>query len=300
MSCRAFVPAVLLALVCAPAAARDGTQIYQRALASMVQIVGVSPEGRYRLGSGVVLPNGTVATNCHVTMRAKRVQLFLGDGSTARRQTADVRHDVCALEFPDLVRQPSALSASRRLRVGDRVFAVGYNGGKALSYQSGKVAELFEYDGGMVIKITAPFTHGASGGGLFDQDGRLVGLLTFFRVAEDEQISYFAVPVEWVQNLQAGTAREIGALPGVPFWADSIENQPSFLQAGALEADGRWDELATLARRWTQMRPEDAQAWVALGKANAKLGDRSGAAVAYRRAAELRAVHPAMAETGNR
>jgi hypothetical protein len=175
------------------------------------------------------------------------------------------------------------------------VYAVGFNAGRGLSYQSGEVAELFDHDGGMVIRTTAPFTHGASGGGLFDSEGRLVGILTFFRVSKD-QTDYFAVPVEWLESLETASAREIGPLEGVPFWADDIQHQPTFLQAGALEADGRWDELATVARQWTETNPGDAQAWVALGKATSKLGDRAAAASAFRRAAELGVVHPAASE----
>jgi hypothetical protein len=289
----------LLALLSLPAAALDSNEVYQRARVSMVQIVGVTPEGRYHAGSGVVLPDGTVATNCHVTMRAKRVQQFMGNGPSASLQAADVTHDLCALYFPDLDRRAATLGTSRELAVGDAVYAVGFNAGKGLSYQPGEVAELFEHDGGMVIRTTAPFTHGASGGGLFDAQGRLVGILTFYRVSKD-RTDYFAVPVEWLKNLETAAARDIAPLEGLPFWADHIEHQPTFLQAGALEADERWDELATVARQWTETNPGDAQAWVALGKAASKLGDEAVATSAFRRAAELGVVHPAARELDNR
>jgi hypothetical protein len=289
---KAFPAVALLVLLSSPAAALDGPEVYQRARVSMVQVVGVTAEGRYHVGSGVSLPNGTVVTNCHVTRRAKRVQMFLSPRDSARLQAADVAHDLCALYFPELHRAPVELSASRQLRIGDRVYAVGFNAGNGLSYQPGEVAELFEHHGGMVIRTTAPFTHGASGGGLFDAEGRLVGILTFFRASLNET-HYFAIPVEWLQPLEARTGQAIAPLEGNPFWADAIERQPSFLRAGALEADQRWDELAAFAEQWTQADPSNAQAWVALGKAKAQLGERSVATTAFRRAAELGVVHPA-------
>src|SRR2546429_5888717 len=50
---------------------------------------------------------------------------------------------------------------------------------------------LYAYDGAHVIRTTAPFDFGSSGGALFDAAGRLVGLLAF--KARDENLRY-AVP----------------------------------------------------------------------------------------------------------
>ena len=292
MQFRILVGVALAVGVAPPAAALDGFAVYQAARPHLVQVVGVSAEGRYHVGSGVALPNGTVVTNCHVTLRAKRVQLFLGGGEDASLQSAAVAHDLCALYFPDLKRAGATLGATRELRVGDTVLAVGFNAGKGLTYQPGEVTELYELDGGRVVRTSAAFTHGASGGGLFDEHGRLVGILTFFRVTKDKT-DYFAVPVEWLAALDALPAQPISPLTGVPFWADQVGRQPAFLRAGALEADGRWDELAALARDWTDAAPHDGNAWLALGKAATQLGQGSLADDAFRRAAELGAAQPA-------
>jgi len=292
MLLRSVIGAALLASLAPPAIALDGFEVYQAARPNLVQVVGVSAEGRYHVGSGVAMPNGTVVTNCHVTLQSKRVQLFLGGGADAALQSATVSHDLCALYFPDLKRAGAAVGSTRELNVGDSVFAVGFNAGKGLTYQPGEVAELYELEGGMVVRTSAPFTHGASGGGLFDRNGRLVGILTFFRVSKD-RTDYFAVPVEWFKDLEAAPALPIAPLEGVPFWADQMGRQPAFLRAGALEADGRWEELATMARDWTGATPEDGNAWMALGKAASQLGDHSVADDAFRRAAELGVVQPA-------
>jgi len=289
----AIAPIALLTLLSMPASANDGTSVYQRARPSLVQIVGVGDNGRIYLGSGVALPNGNVVTNCHVTQRAKSVRLFWGGNSpSATLEAPDVSHDLCALRFPDMTRQPAALGASNNLKIGDRVYAVGFNAGNGLSYQEGEVAQLYEHDGGMVIRTTAAFTHGASGGGLFDQDGKLVGILTFFRVAKDET-AYFAVPVEWIKPLEAVASTPVAPLEGIPFWANEMTRQPTFLQAGALEADGRWQELAVLAREWTQASPDNGQAWMALGKASLYIGQRREAELAFQRAVDLGLTYPA-------
>jgi serine protease Do len=55
-------------------------------------------------------------------------------------------------------------------------------------------------DGTRYIQITAPITHGSSGGGLFDERGRLIGITTLgaktgnlnFAVAIDEALLFLA------------------------------------------------------------------------------------------------------------
>lgn len=293
MSGKTIGSAALLAVLSLPAFALDNIELFQEARPSLVQLAGVGAGGRLYLGTGVAISNETVVTNCHVTQRANRVQ-FLGGGygQQATLQVSDVSHDLCVLQVQNMALRPTSIGSSRKLKVGDPVFALGFNAGASLSFQRGQVAELFEHDGAMVIRTTAGFTHGASGGGLFDQDGKLVGILTFYRVARGET-SYFAVPVEWLEALQHTPAKEIEPLTGVPFWADSAERQPSFLQAGALEQDGRWDELANLAKQWTDASPEDGQAWMALGKAKLYLGDRAMAEVAFKHAVDLGITYPA-------
>ncbi|HZR01832.1 MAG TPA: trypsin-like peptidase domain-containing protein [Burkholderiales bacterium] len=288
----------LLALIATSASALDAYAVFTAVRPSLVQVVGVAGEGRLQLGSGVALPNGTVVTNCHVTSRARRVQLFFAN-TTASLQSAEVNKDLCALYFPDIKKQPATIRPTADLKIGETVYAVGFNAGGALSYQAGEVAELFEHEGAKVVRTTAAFTHGASGGGLFDSEGRLVGILTFFRVAKG-RTDYFAVPVEWLDRLDRAKAEPIAPLPGLPFWAADVQQQPAFLRAGALEADGQWDQLAELARSWTVTRPTDGQAWSMLGKAAAQLGDSSLAQTAFRRAEELGVVHPAAARETSR
>jgi hypothetical protein len=287
--------ATVIALFPLSAVARDSWQIFQQVRPSLVQVIGVGANGRYHMGSGVSLPNGTVVTNCHVTLAAKRVMLFGGTrGEGAQLQAADVAHDICALYFPELLHPPATVSSSRSLKLGDPVYAVGFNAGRSISFQSGEVVELFDHDGGLVIRTSAAFTHGASGGGLFDQEGRLVGILTFFRT-QPGGTSYFAVPAEWLHALDKTPAQEVGPLAGIPFWAEQTHRQPAFLQAAVFEADNRWEDLLTLARGWTSSRPDDAQAWLALGKASLNTGQPGAARDAFRRAGELGVTYPAAA-----
>jgi len=270
-----------------PAWALEGADVYSLVRSSLVQLVGTGVDGRFYLGSGVALPDGSVVTNCHVTQHSKRVEPFWGNSPVrAESQRADVKHDLCLVQMPGLAARPVDVASSKRLRVGDKVYAIGFNGGRRLTYEEGEVSELYPLDGGMVIRTTAAFSQGASGGGLFDDHGRLVGILTFFRVSGE--VAYFAVPVEWVTSVEGASSAAVQPMEGTPFWAASLEQQPQFLQAGALEADGRWQELVQLARGWTESEPQNGSAWAALARASAKMGDQATAESALRRAAESR------------
>ena len=285
MSSKAIGAAALLLTASMPALALEGADVYTQVRSSLVQLVGVGVEGRFYLGSGVALPNGSIVTNCHVTQHAKRVEPFWASTPVrAESQRADVKHDVCLVQMPGLPVRPVELASSKGLHVGDKVYAIGFNGGRRLTYEEGEVSELYALDGGMVIRTTAAFSQGASGGGLFDAEGRLVGILTFFRVSGE--VAYFAVPVEWVKGVETATSAAVQPIEGVPFWAASLDRQPQFLQAGALEADGRWQELVQLARGWIESDPQDANAWAMLAKASSKMGDEATAVTARKRAAE--------------
>jgi S1-C subfamily serine protease len=134
MNSKCIGAATLLLIASAPAVARDDEDLYHRARASLIQIVGVGAEGAYYFGSGVTLPDDNIVTNCHVTQRAKRVEPFWGrSGLKADSQRADVAHDLCLLHIPGLNRRPAEVASSRNLRVGDKVYAFGFSGGRSLT-----------------------------------------------------------------------------------------------------------------------------------------------------------------------
>jgi hypothetical protein len=275
----------LCALFCASAAAAPPEEVFRTARFSMAKLAAYSADGRIFFGSGVALPDGRLVTNCHVTRLAQRIHLVQGDAAApVIAQADDVAHDLCVLSLGMSRMHPATLRPSRSLRVGEPVYAVGFNRGLGLTYQAGRVSELFEHDGGVVIRTTAAFTTGASGGGLFDSEGQLVGILTFVRVEKEHDSSYFALPVEWLKV--DGPGKTIAPLEGIPFWAEVAERQPKFLRAKQLEVDARWGDLVAMAREWSERSPADGHAWLNLGMGLRNFGDELAAAEAFRRAAE--------------
>lgn len=257
---------VLLACLFAalPAAATD-FGAYQRVAASVIRVVADVPGAKTSFGSGVVLPGGRVATNCHVIPDVRRVAVMdAGARTEAMRNLGDAAADLCVLETGALTAPAVQLGSASSLKVGDEVVAIGFGGGSARSISTGRVTALYPYRGGQVIRTSAAFRQGASGGGLFDQRGQLVGITTFYRRGETE-FSFFAIPVEWIDSLRP---EEAAAKPqSGPFWMRAPADQPHFLQVATLEADGKWDEMAQAARLWTQDEPAQAESWDALIRA---------------------------------
>lgn len=275
----------LCALRCISAAAAPPEEVFRTARLSMAKLVAYSSEGRTFFGSGVALPDGRLVTNCHVTRLAQRINLLMGNASaTVDSQFDDVNHDLCVLTVTNAQFQPTTVRGSRSLKIGEPVYAIGFNRGQGLTYQAGQVSELFEHDGAMVIRTTAAFTTGASGGGLFDANGNLVGIITFVRVEKGRNYSYFALPLEWLHPDMPG--KPVAPLDGTPFWAETPARQPHFMRASQLETDARWVELIAMAREWSERSPEDGHAWLSLGKGLRNFGDEPAAAEAFRHAAE--------------
>ena len=138
--------------------------------------------------------------------------------------------------------------------MGDPVYAVGAPKGLELSLSDGIVAQLH---GGPppFLQITAAISPGSSGGGLFDGEGRLVGLTTFY--LEGVQSPNFAMPVEWIG----------GVKPGSKLAAEGRDQAEWLKRAAALETTKDWQGLLEWCLKWTKSEPENADAWYNLGVA---------------------------------
>jgi len=265
-----FPLVVLLSFLSFPAVAVDYAA-YGKVAASVVRVVAKVPNSNSTsFGSGVVLPDGRVVTNCHVIPGTGRVVVMEGAlGTEVERGPGDPVADLCVLHSTALTAPRAQTTAADTLEVGDEVVAIGFGGGAGRNISSGRVTALYPYRNGRVIQITAAFRQGASGGGLFDRHGNLVGITTFFR-RNGAESAFFAIPVEWLDGLTATADMQPDSNP---FWMRVQGDQPLFLQVASYEADGKWTEMAAAARLWTREEPDQAQSWEALSRALTALGD---------------------------
>lgn len=137
------------------------------------------------------------------------------------------------------------------------------------------------YDGARVIQTSAAFEPGASGGGLFDTSGRLIGILTFRSVAGGD--FHYAVPTEWLAHAAAPHSPEATQA----FWERTGKRQPYFMQAAALEVDGNWRALLEMGRKWIAQEATNPHSWIAIGLAYLHLNQRRDAIDAFQHASWL-------------
>jgi S1-C subfamily serine protease len=201
---------------------------------SVVQVHAFPEAGKIALGSGVVIGPGRVATNCHITRRAKTVIISKGDVRyEAVSQRADVNRDLCIVEAPAM-EEPSAqipvakLGQASQLSVGEPLYLYGFPRAIGIAFSQGQVQSLHPYQSSLIIETSANFSEGASGGGIFNDNGELIGLATFFSAGYERH--YYAIPSDWIGDLVKVAPRRIEPISGIPFWQD-VERLPAFLRA---------------------------------------------------------------------
>jgi hypothetical protein len=247
---------------------------------SVVRVEAGRADGGLHLGTGVTIAPSVIVTNCHVTHDGTAIRI-VGSGRIwdVTGQYADAVHDLCFLRVPAWQGRPVALGSSAALRLGQHVAALGFTGGMDIALKSGRVLALHSLDAGYVIESDTAFTSGSSGGGLFDADGALVGLLTFRLRGSGG--SYYSVPVDWIRERVPADNQwaELGPLHGAqPFWQGEPATLPYFMRVAALDVEGRWTALLDLADRWSSAQPQNAEPLLVRAKALQAL-HRPGAAV---------------------
>jgi serine protease Do len=272
------MPRLPFILLCAalhwrPASAEVERTAFIQLAASVLKIEALRTQGGFALGSGVVVGPEQIVTNCHVTRDAREIHVLRGGVRwRVQAQSSDPEHDLCLLRAPGLVAEPVELGSTERLAPGQSVSAIGYTGGIGIQNSPGTVLALHRLDGGRVIQSSNWFSSGASGGGLFDDDLRLVGILTFR--LRGGVAHYYAAPIEWMQPLLADKSRERGVAPlaagDLAYWQRPAERQPWFLRAATLEHQQQWPELQLLAAEWARADATDPQPWYLLGLALAQ------------------------------
>jgi tetratricopeptide (TPR) repeat protein len=191
------------------ALALTGSQVYERVKDSVVVVGAFDRAGKaVGLGSGVVLPSGDIVTNYHVIKGGVRyVVAQKGKTAPAFLQGKDPDKDLGLLLAPGLTATPAQVGQASRLKVGEKVFAVGSPQGLELSLSEGIVSQL---RGGPppIIQTTVAISQGSSGGGLFNDQGELVGIMTF-QLKEGQNLN-FALPVEWVREVARKKPKVLG------------------------------------------------------------------------------------------
>ena len=179
----------------------NGQQVLKIAKPLVVFINGVTGDGMAISGSGVIVANNEILTNCHVVENIKNLKVRFHDkqevDALLKGKVANL--DLCAIEANTGTRNKASVVSLSEVKEGQNIYAIGNPLSLDATISNGIISGLRQTENGKLIQITAPISHGSSGGGLFDNKGRLIGITTF-TLTKGQNLN-FAIPAEYRSSL---------------------------------------------------------------------------------------------------
>lgn len=269
MNSRLAYPLLASCLLVPPLKAAEGIsaeEVFRRVSPSVVTVHAFDEKNQADgQGSGVVIAPGLIVTNCHVVQEAGKLEIQAAQKKwEARWIRRDAARDLCLLSVAGLTAPAAVLRNVATLAVGEPVFAVGNPLGFGLTISSGLLANLAGKGDAAYLVNTAAQSPGSSGGGLFDGEGRLLGITT--AILGTGQNLNLALSAEGVGSLlgKGKTPAGPSAMPAADRqWEDD---------AIALQQRSDWKNLETHAAAWRNALPGFAPPLVFLGLAQQEQG----------------------------
>jgi hypothetical protein len=149
-------------------------------------------------GSAVAIAAGKAVTSCSLLARARGIELHRDKTvHAATLEFPDAARDLCQLDVPGLLAQEPPHAAPR---MGQRVYAIGYERGTELSITEGLFSRVREAGSDAErIQTSVPTSGGLLGAGLYDEEARLLGLVTLSPRDASGVVS--ALPARWLTEL---------------------------------------------------------------------------------------------------
>ena len=188
--------------------------IFEKSEESIVQVSVLRGESDGGMGSGFVYSDeGYVITNQHVVQDAEKVMITFLDGEAYIGNVVGSDRDldiaVVKVQPTNTYLQPIKIGDSSKLKVGEKIAAIGNPFGLSGSMTSGIVSQmgrLLPQESGYsipdVIQTDAAINPGNSGGPLLNMKGEVVGINTAIQSATGEFSGIgFAVPSNTVKKV---------------------------------------------------------------------------------------------------
>lgn len=200
--------------------------------ATTINYTGASEEEDLGSGSGVIITSdGYIVTNNHVVEGGQNIRVCLQDGSEyeATLIGTDSYSDLAVIKINATGLPAATLGTSSSMTVGDPVFAVGNPlGVLSSSVSQGIISGLdrtINVDGHnmTLMQTDAAVNPGNSGGGLFNANGELIGIVNAKSYGLDVEGIGFAIPMDTAKPIIMDLI-DLGYVTGRPYLGISMQD----------------------------------------------------------------------------
>ena len=200
--------------------------------ATTINYTGASEEEDLGSGSGVIITSdGYIVTNNHVVEGGQNIRVCLQDGSEyeATLIGTDSYSDLAVIKIDATGLPAATLGTSSNMTVGDPVFAIGNPlGVLSSSVSQGIISGLdrtINVDGHnmTLMQTDAAVNPGNSGGGLFNANGELIGIVNAKSYGLDVEGIGFAIPMDTAKPIIMDLI-DLGYVTGRPYLGISMQD----------------------------------------------------------------------------
>lgn len=186
----------------APPKPRSAPEILADAVTSAGKIMSYEMSGRaVPVGLAMGTEAGVMITTCHALPAGAKLVVQVGAESLAADLAiTDEDLDLCKLAVGGFTTRPFAL-ATDDAKAGDRIYAVGMNAKGEMALTEGKVTEVRTVPAGTILLVSMPIAPAGSGGPVFNEFGRVVGVATtphWYGAGLN-----VALPVSWIAQMRS-------------------------------------------------------------------------------------------------
>lgn len=240
LSFRSFI--LLSWIISIAAHAKDSQDIAKLSIPSVVTIVMQdSNNNMISQGSGFFVERDKVLTNFHVVREGAHGYIITGSGNTPvtinRLLKGSEKIDLALLSVNTQKGIPLDLDTSTTLEIGEDIYAVGSPLGYLSTFTNGIVSAFRKTTNRDQIQISAPISHGSSGGPILNKKGKVVGVAV--ALVESGQNLNFAIPIKYYNELKT-----VAAISG---------DSPSITPPVETDTNETWQKYVAKHHEWREI-----------------------------------------------
>jgi tetratricopeptide (TPR) repeat protein len=234
-------------------------------------------------GSGFIIStDGVIVTNYHVIDGAKKITIKMGKKiiKVEKVISKDKANDLAILKIKRGNYSLVTMGSMDDISIGENVYVIGSPQGLENTISDGILSGLRELaPGKKVLQITAPISPGSSGGPVFNEEGKVVGVVTF-QVRKAQNLN-FAMPIDLV-NYRSGIKKAPIVKSDKPRPPEVKKPEPRVVSSGPSSLTFTADDDPV-----DRVSGAEADYWFKLGLSYGKAGKYKKEIDAYKKAIEI-------------